>query len=293
MNKQIKKYEFTSLEDCTQKTSEYFKKQIEVFEDHAQKISNIRNDLRDKLYTYVSYYRTQSKVPEEVDTFSMENLYSLCCDFIGKSKKEIASTNTQNILRVVCKSVVLLMDSDEDETIKVSLFNHGKTETKVARVKSNPNNKDKDLSFRIVKGDLVADYNYFKPEFKVYDKELKQQIPVENTDETQIPLNDTMINKMYSELHKASRTPDTENSDDSEGDSASELVAEWNDYLSEWINDDDSIADLNADDDFKKEFSRLKSYVSKLTDEMLRVSNEDASTDDVIKVNKEALKKTA
>ena len=29
MNKQIKKYEFTSLEDCTQKTSEYFKEQID------------------------------------------------------------------------------------------------------------------------------------------------------------------------------------------------------------------------------------------------------------------------
>ena len=77
MNKQIKKYEFTSLDDCTQKTSNYFKEHIEVFENHSQKISNIRNDLRDKLYTYVSYYRTQSNVPEEINTFNMENLYSL------------------------------------------------------------------------------------------------------------------------------------------------------------------------------------------------------------------------
>ena len=264
MNKQIKKYEFTSLDDCTQKTSNYFKEHIEVFENHSQKISNIRNDLRDKLYTYVS---------------------------LGKTKKEIATTNTQQILRVVCKSVVLLMDSNENETIKVSLFNQGKTETKTARVKSSPTKKEKDLSFRIVKGDLVADWNYYKPEFSYFNKELKQQVSVENTDETQIPLNDVRINKLYGDLHKASRQPDTENSDDIDGDSASELVAEWNDYLSEWINDDDTLADLNADDDFKKEFSILKKHISIITDEMLRVSNEDSKVEG-IKLNPEALKKT-
>ena len=132
----------------------------------------------------------------------MENLYSLCCDFLGKTKKEIATTNTQQILRVVCKSVVLLMDSNENETIKVSLFNQGKTETKTARVKSSPTKKEKDLSFRIVKGDLVADWNYYKPEFSYFNKELKQQVSVENTDETQIPLNDVRINKLYGDLHK-------------------------------------------------------------------------------------------
>ena len=183
------------------------------------------------------------------------------------------------------------MDSNENETIKVSLFNQGKTETKTARVKSSPTKKEKDLSFRIVKGDLVADWNYYKPEFSYFNKELKQQVSVENTDETQIPLNDVRINKLYGDLHKASRQPDTENSDDIDGDSASELVAEWNDYLSEWINDDDTLADLNADDDFKKEFSILKKHISIITDEMLRVSNEDSKVEG-IKLNPEALKKT-
>jgi len=289
MTKTIKQFSFTSMEDCTKKTSEVFQSQIELFENHSQKISDIRNDLRDHLYTYVAYSRKVSKVAEEIDKFSKANLYTLCLEFIGKTNKEIATTNIRTILNVVCKSVVLLLDREDDNSIKVELFNQGKTETKVSRVKSNPNNKEKDLIYRMTKGDMAIEYNYFKPTFKVKDKELGMEVIKDNLDDTLIPMNDVMINKIYSKLHSEGRTPDTESNEDDDSKTACELVTEWNDYLTAWINDDDALADCNSDMDFQREFSRLQSYVNQMNAEMLRVSNEDSKVEG-IKINPKALK---
>tara|TARA_R110000782_G_scaffold232439_1_gene318654 strand:+ start:379 stop:1260 length:882 start_codon:yes stop_codon:yes gene_type:complete len=291
-NKTIKKYDFTSIEDATKKTSIQFKNKIEVFENVDQQISNIRNELRDTLFTYVEYARTQSKVAEEIETYSKENLYKLCLEFIGKTNKEIATTNIRAILNVVCKSVVLLLDKKTDDEIKVELFNQGKTETKVSRVKSNPNNKDKDLVYRSVKGDLMVEYNYFKPTFKVNDKDLGMEVVKDNLDDTQIPMNDVMINKLYAKLHSTGRTPSTEVDSDDDNKTAHELIIEWNNYLSEWINDDDMLAECNSDIEFKKEYARLQVHINQMNTEMLRVSNEDSKVEG-IKINPKALEKSA
>ena len=159
-------------------------------------------------------------------------------------------------------------------------------------LKSNPNNKEKDLIYRSVKGDLLVEYNYFKPTFKVNDKDLGMEVVKDNLDDTQIPMNDVMINKLYAKLHSTGRTPSTEVDTDDDNKTAHELIIEWNNYLSEWINDDDMLAECNSDIEFKKEYARLQVHINQMNTEMLRVSNEDSKVEG-IKINPKALEKSA
>jgi hypothetical protein len=290
MTKQLKKYDYSSIADAKKKLSIEFKSKIETFEKNDTEISGIRNYLRDKLYNYVKYEKTQTTKNEDKNKYEKKNLFNLCLEFLGKTNKEIRTTNIRRILDVVSKSVVLLLDADADESIRISIYN-GKTETKICNVKSNPTLKKPDLSFRAIKADMMIEYNYFKPSFKVKDKDLQVFVEKDNEDTTPIPMNDTMINKVYSILHSEGRVANTDpDDDDDEGLTNAEIVQQWNDYLTNWLNDEDALADLNADEEFHKQWSIHQTYVNQLNSEMLKVSNADSKPQSF--VNPKALKKT-
>ena len=290
MSKQLKKYEYSSIADAKKQLTVEFKNKIEIFEKNDSQISGIRNYLRDKLFNYVQYEKTQTTNNEEKNKYSKQNLFNLCLEFLGKTNKEIRTTNIRRILDVVSKSVVLLLDAKADEKIKISIYN-GKTETKVCNVKSNPTLKKPDLAFRAIKADMMIEYNYFRPTFKVRDKLLQVFIEKDNEDTTPIPMNDTMINKVYSMLHSEGRVANTDHEEeDDEGLTNAELVQQWNDYLSNWLNDEDALAELNSDEEFHKQWSIHQTYVNQLNSEMLKVSNADSKPQSFINPN--ALKKT-
>ena len=118
------------------------------------------------------------------------------------------------------------------------------------------------------------------------------EVVKDNLDDTQIPMNDVMINKLYNRIHKEGRSPSTEVDTDDDNKTAHELIIEWNNYLSEWIHDDNALAEFNSDSEFKKEYARLQVHINQMNTEMLRVSNEDSKVEG-IKINPKALEKSA
>jgi len=195
-----------------------FRKIVKAGKDIDEQMTILRNSLLDKaLYEIDSFNDKKStKVKEAFDTMVSMGTYIDCLyNLAGEEKKDFRDTYLHKSFTVVAKTVVLLCDAMRNNTdVKVKILSTSdldKNKMLVSRIEKISNAKEKKFdTFRMYENDLVVEYNYLFPTFKVLNS-LKSTSTnkiydeVENDNDSYIPLNHRAVEKLYALLHGEKR----------------------------------------------------------------------------------------